>query len=74
MDKSNTYVLIIDRDRDRILTALFQSTVEEDGGTMFMAYLYKHKYLKQFTDLLEEVIHKQHALKFCDDLNCKYEK
>jgi len=66
--KSETYVLVMDRDRDRAMNALLNALTDEQ---VFELEQYFSERSIDFAGFVAEVSKKSHDLGWCEDPNCK---
>lgn len=74
MDNKVSYNLIIDKDRDIMLTVLFNYLMENGGLTGLMQVFKDEGLERVWLDFITEKSDKGHELGFCEDPNCIWEK
>jgi hypothetical protein len=70
-----SYVLIIDKDRNRVLHALFNAVKDNPAlAAEISVFLMKERLLETFIGIIKEFSAKMHDLNWCNDPDCKYKK
>lgn len=74
--KSPHYVLVIDKKRDLLLNVILDCIINNPIGTMMFADGLKKCHIteEEVDDFLEDFSGKNHAMGWCSDPHCSYEK
>ena len=73
IESKDVYVLIIDKERQTLLTAMLNTVHSMDGG-VFYNFIAKEGLEESFRDLATETAKKEHERGWCNDPTCTYEK
>lgn len=71
MSKQISYNLVIDKDRDKMLSSMFAFCIMIHGDD-FVQFMKAQGTAFTFQDFIKEKADKNHELGFCEDPNCEH--
>ncbi len=73
--KSKHYVLVMDEDRDKLLSIWMQCILEfPDTAKYFAAFVHAHGLVDAQKELMKEFNEKNHEMGWCQDPDCTFNK